>query len=183
LLVFGLSRPAVRLGRAAAGILALEVVFLGVYVVPLLAPPSAPYAGHHFASLTRAIAERSRPSDRLFVWGWAPEVYSLTRLTPASQLVISMYVVDDTLPRPTTSAIDPRYEKQLMDELRASEPRFIVDASSRSWTMVASGDPWIYALERYPEFELNRYLERHYRAVGRFDGSVLYERDSNDALR
>jgi hypothetical protein len=94
-----------------------------------------------------------------------------------------MYLVNDTRPRPATSAIDPRYETQLMDELRAVEPRFIVDASSRSWTMVASGDPWLYRLDRYPDFALNRYLASDYRSVGRFDGSVLYERQTHTPLR
>ena len=49
--------------------------------------------------------------------------------------------------------------------------------------MVASGDPWLYTLERYPDFALNRYLVRHYRTVGRFDESVLYERRSETPLR
>jgi len=176
LLLYGLSRPSVRLASAVGGVLALEVLFLGVNARTLLGPRSAPYPGHDFVAVTRAITERSQPTDRLFVWGWAPEVYSLTRLTPASQFVISMYLVNDTRPQPTISAIDPGYEKQLLDELRAVEPRFIVDASSRSWTMVASGDPWLYTLERYPDFALNRYLDRRYRSLGRFDNSVLYER-------
>jgi 4-amino-4-deoxy-L-arabinose transferase-like glycosyltransferase len=183
LLLYGLSRPSARLATAVAGILALEIVFLGVHVTTLMAPASAPYPRHDFRRLSRAIDERSQPTDRIFVWGWAPEVYSLTRLTPASQFVISMYLVNDTRPQPATSAIDPRYETQLMDELRAVEPRFIVDASSRSWTMVASGDPWLYRLDRYPDFALNRYLASHYRSVGRFDGSVLFERQTHTPLR
>lgn len=182
-LLYGLSRPSVRLATAVAGILALEVVFMGVHATTLMAPPSVPYPRHDFTALSREIAALSQPTDRLFVWGWAPEVYSLTRLTPASQFVISMYLVNDTRPQPTTSTIDPRYESQLMDELRAAEPRFIVDASSRSWTMVASGDPWLYTLDRYPDFALNHYLASHYRSVGRFGGSVLYERHSPTSLR
>jgi len=184
LLLYGLSRPAVRLSTAVAGILALEIIFLGAHAMTLTAPRSAPYPGKDFKILTQEILERSQPTDRLFVWGWAPEVYSLTRLTPASQFVISMYLVNDTRPEPVTFAIDPGYEGQLMDELRAVEPRFIVDASSRSWTMVASGDPSLYTLRRYPDFALNGYLASHYRRVGRFDGSVLYERnESATALR
>ena len=149
----------------------------------LTAPRSAPYPGKDFTTLTQEILGRSQPTDRLFVWGWAPEVYSLTRLTPASQFVNSMYLVNDTRPEPVTFAIDSGYEGQLMDELRAVEPRFIVDASSRSWTMVASGDPSLYSLRRYPDFALNGYLASHYRRVGRFDGSVLYERNSSPPLR
>lgn len=183
LLLYGLSRPSARLATAVGGILALEIVFLGVHASTLMTPPSAPYAGHDFRAVTRAIDERSEPADRLFVWGWAPEVYSLTRLTPASEFVISMYLVNDTGPEPQASAIDPDYERQLMDELNAVEPRFIVDASSRSWTMVASGDPWLYTLQRYPDFALNRYLASHYRRVGRFDGSALYERHPGTPLR
>jgi hypothetical protein len=182
LVLYGMSRPSVRGAAAVGGILALEIVFLGVHTRTLMTPPSAPYRGHDFRAVTREISERSEPTDRLFVWGWAPEVYSLTRLTPASQFVISMYLVNDTRPQSTTSAIDPGYEKLLLDELDAVEPRFIVDASSHSWTMVASGDPWLYTLERYPDFALNRYLARHYRTVGRFDESVLYERRSQRLL-
>jgi 4-amino-4-deoxy-L-arabinose transferase-like glycosyltransferase len=176
LVLYGLSRPRLRLAAAVAAVLGVEIVFLGVWAIPLLDPPSAPYAGHRFTELSADLIARSRADDRLFVWGWAPEIYSLTRLTPGSQFTISMYLVNDTRSDPQLAEIDPRYERRLMRELHATQPRFIVDASRRSWTMALSGEPWLYDLTRYPEFELNRYLNRHYRPVARHDGCVVYER-------
>ncbi|HXV77350.1 MAG TPA: glycosyltransferase family 39 protein [Candidatus Polarisedimenticolaceae bacterium] len=176
LIAFGLSRPRRRLAPSVAAILAVEIALVGWGASGMLYPASAPGPGKRFARLSAVLGERSAAGDRLYVWGWAPEIYSLTRLTPSSQFVVSMYLVDDTRPEPTDSAIDRRYERMLMEELRSTPPRFIVDASRRSWTMVESGDPWLYDLDRYPGFELSGYLDRHYRAVGRFDGCVLYER-------
>ncbi len=176
LAVFALSRPRTRLPLTLGVWIGVEVVFVGLATIGLLHPPSAPDPDHRYREISAALYQRSHPGDRLFVWGWAPEIYSLTQLTPASQFTVSTYLVDDTGPSTEASFIDPGYERLLMDELRVATPRFVVDASRRSWTMARAGDASAYDLERYPAFELNRYLERHYHAVGAFGGCVLYER-------
>ena len=46
--------------------------------------------------------------------------------------------------------------------------------------MVAGGDPWLYRLDQYPDFELVKLLGEHYRRVGRFDGCDLFLRSGED---
>ena len=42
--------------------------------------------------------------------------------------------------------------------------------------MVQSGEPWLYRLSNYPDFELVSLLRDEYRQVGTYDGCDLYLR-------
>jgi hypothetical protein len=120
------------------------------------------------------LQQNAGPEDRLFVWGWLPEIYSLTRLEAASHLTVTQFVVNDALAERQRPVINPEFADYLMRDLRARKPRFIVDASRRSWTMLDSGDPWIYDLQLYPEFEMVEMLRLEYEPVGEFDGCRVY---------
>ncbi len=138
--------------------------------------PSLPYHPGGFARLNGEIQSRAEPGDRLFVWGWLPELYTLTRLEAASRFSISQFVVGDLGAARFEPRIDPLHGERLMRDLEARRPRFIVDAWRSSWTMQGSGDPWLYDLRLYPDFELVALLREGYRHVGTFDGCLLYVR-------
>ena len=63
-----------------------------------------------------------------------------------------------------------------MEDLRKRRPAFIVDAAERSWTLLADGDPRLYRLKNYPDFEFRAMLEQEYRFVGTFNGCALHVR-------
>jgi hypothetical protein len=84
--------------------------------------------------------------------------------------------VNDYTPYPEQPTLNRPLAHMLMEDLRDRRPRFIVDAADRSWTLAASGDPWLYRLDRYPRFELLSYLESDYRLAGRFDDCDVYVR-------
>lgn len=166
-------RPLERAPHVAALGLALHVLL--VVAIQQSVPTPRPM-GHHpyrFDELVAWLGRESRPGDRLFVWGWAPEIYALTRLEAASRLVTSEYVVRDFPAAVGRPNIDPAWAERMMSDLRTREPRFIVDAGERSWT---STDARFYRLELYPGFELVELLARHYVARARVDGCVIYER-------
>ena len=139
-------------------------------------PASFPYHPGGFPRLVAALGERAAPGDRLFVWGWLPELYTLSRLEAASRFGIAQFVVRDFGSAPFEPQIDSRYGDQLMRDLRDRHPQFIADAWRRSWTMQGSEDPWPYDLRLYPDFELLTFLRDDYLKVGTFDGCDLYAR-------
>jgi hypothetical protein len=176
LLVWAALRLRKRTALAAAGLLVLEIGLLVVLGQARPAPSSTPHHPRGFDALVRYIQANAQAEDRIFVWGWLPEIYSLTRLESASHLTVCQYVVNDTLAEQTQPAIQGELSEMLMRDLRARQPRFIVDASRRSWTMLESGNPWIYDLRRYPEFELVEMLRTEYVPAGTFDGCAVYLR-------
>ncbi|MCP3978243.1 MAG: hypothetical protein GY716_02770 [bacterium] len=136
-------------------------------------------SGRHFEALVDRIGAEADAGDRLFVWGWAPEIYTHTRQESASHVAVSQYVVGDiAVLDDRRSTLQPEYAAELMRDLRERRPRYIVDAARRSWTLQAGDDPWIYDLERYPQFELVSMLESEYEEVGEFDGCRLHRRRS-----
>jgi hypothetical protein len=174
LLIFGLVRPLRRAPAVAAGLICLEIGLLVLFGQFRETPRSLPHHRQGFDSLVQYLQRNAAPDDRLFVWGWTPEIYSLTRLEAASHLTICQYVVNDTVAEQSQPAIDTQLADELMRNLRSREPRFIVDAAQRSWTILESAQPWIYDLSLYPEFELTSLLEERYENVGSFDGCELY---------
>jgi len=173
LLLWLMLRPLARAPRVATAGLALHVLLLVAIQQTSPTPRSMSHNPYTFDELAAWLRRASRPGDRLFVWGWAPEIYSLTRLEAASRLVTSEYVVRDFPAAQGRPSIDPAWAERMMRDLREREPRFIVDAAERSWT---STDARFYRLELYPGFELAELLARRYVARARLDGCVVYER-------
>jgi hypothetical protein len=127
----------------------------------------------HTASLCRAMDALRQDGDEIFVWGWQTRIYPATRMVPASQFVSTARVVRDFsrnqyLPEliPATSEMH-----QLLKELDANRPRFLVDASRRTYSL---SDPRIYDMKRHSEMQ--RWVKSNYQIEGSFDDFVLYVR-------
>lgn len=173
ILVFGTLKPRARLGIVAAALVVLETGLL-VYQQQRAETPSSMYLNpYRYDSLAGFLRTSGDEGDRLFVWGWAPEIYTLTRLESATAVTTCEYVVNDFLGAPRPGSIDPAWSGLLMRQLRERMPRFIVDASARSWSSTA---PSIYRLARYPDFEFTDFLRANYEPFGRFDGCEVYVR-------
>jgi hypothetical protein len=170
-------RPRRNVPAAVVMLLCLEAVGLVIGSLALTNPPSFPYHRDRLGALAARMELLRRPGDRLFVWGWLPELYSLTRLEPASHFSITQYVVNDYQAVQAEPELDDYFANQLMRDLERRPPRFIVDAWRRSWTMERNGDPARYRLDLYPQFGLRAFLAEHYERVGLFDGCELYVRE------
>ncbi len=170
-------RPSRLIPAVVVAMLWMESAALILQSQPLKRPDSLPFHSRGYAELVDRIDTLREDGDRLFVWGWAPEIYSLTRLEAASHFSICQYVVNDYSVAAVEPTLDPFFAGMVMSDLESRRPRFIVDAWRRSWTMNGSNDPRLYNLELYPEFELREFLESRYRRAGSFDGCDLYVRD------
>lgn len=169
-------RPARLIPAVVVAMLWLETGALVIQSQSLKRPVSLPFHSHGYSELVERIDSQRGKGDSLFVWGWAPEIYSLTAMEAASHFSITQYVVNDYRIDPSEPELDGVFADMLMDDLKLRRPRFIVDAWRRSWTMEASNDPWIYRLDLYPQFELAAFLEENYSPAGRYDDCDLYVR-------
>ncbi len=163
--------PGLPLRRPLGAVLSVAVALLVVQSHRL--KPLTPFWFSRVPRLVQEIRARHSPSDRLFVWGWAPGIYSLTRVEAASEITLPQVVVSDYSRTPVRPTIEPRYAAILMRDLRERTPRFIVDAGAVGITL-ADGGPDRYRLGQYPDFELNRLLQERYELVGRFNRCKLY---------
>lgn len=129
--------------------------------------------------LANYIREHSTPADRIFVWGFHADIYLNSDRKPASRYLFGTFItgmIPWTNSAPgidTTYAIVPGTMDNLLRDLAARTPLFIVDCSAgpnRSWQK--------YPLEKFPA--LHQYVRANYRLVepARFQlqGYRLYER-------
>lgn len=125
------------------------------------------------------IREHTKPADRIFVWGYHPDIYLYTNRRPASRFLYASFITGlipwtNTAPeRDTGYAIVPGAMDQLLQDLASQPPVFIVDCSAgpnRYWQK--------YPLEKFPA--LRDYIRHHYRVVeaGQFvpQGFRLFQR-------
>jgi hypothetical protein len=178
LALHALTRPVQARPLRVAGLaMALLVVLQTALVVGreqfAPRPASMSHNAYKYVELTEYFKREAASSDRLFVWGWAPEIYSLARLEAASHITFCQYVVNDIPGFPDRPSINEEWARMLMDELETTKPRFIVDASRATWFET---EAWIYDLRNYPEFELNTLLETKYREIARVDDCPIWER-------
>jgi hypothetical protein len=168
------ARPARVTGLVVALLIVLQTVFVAGYEQLAPRPASMSHNGYKYVELTEYFKREAGAGDRLFVWGWAPEIYSLSRLEAASHITFCQYVVNDIPGFPDRPSINEEWARMLMDELEATKPRFIVDASRATWFET---EAWIYDLRNYPEFELNTLLDTEYREIARVDDCTIWERE------
>ncbi len=125
------------------------------------------------------IREHSTAQDRIFVWGYHPDIYLFSGRTAAARFLYCSFQTGlvpwtNVAPeRDTGYAIVPGAMETLLADLQKSPPHFIVDCSAgpnRHWQK--------YPLERFPA--LRDYIQSHYQAVesGQFvpQGFRLFQR-------
>lgn len=108
------------------------------------------------------IRENSTPDDRIFVWGFHPDIYLFSDRRPASRYVITSFVTGlipwtNTAPdRDTAYAAVPGAMDAVLHDLVTRPPLFIVDCSAgpnRHWQK--------YPLAAYPA--LHAFVQERYR--------------------
>lgn len=155
----------------------LVLVQLGRGVLVFRSAPALPVDPS--IQVSAYIREHSAPTDRIFVWGYHPDIYLFADRKPASRFVYASFVTGlvpwtNTAPeRDTAYAIVPAAMDILLQELAAARPAFIVDCSAgpnRHWQK--------YPLEKFPR--LHDFIRRNYQVVeaGQFvpQGFRLFQR-------
>lgn len=110
------------------------------------------------------IRSHSDPDDRVFVWGYHPDIYFFSDRRPASRFLYASFLTG-LIPwtnvdpgRDTRYAIVPGAMDDLLADLEKFQPQFIVDCSAgpnRHWNK--------YPPDNFPRF--NAYLQTRYRPV------------------
>jgi hypothetical protein len=133
-----------------------------------------------FQKTVSYIKTASRPSDKIFVWGFLPEIYVKTGLRPASRFLYCHYLtgfmplINEDPGIDTADKISPGAWDELMADLQKNKPRFIVDTTVGGWNSYGK-----YPVEKYDR--LKKFLEAHYEVDRSFQDSgkpklILYRR-------
>lgn len=117
-------------------------------------------AFHQDPQVAVYIRDQSEPTDRLFVWGFAPEFYLYTQRRPATRYVycnvLTGLIPWENLGRPSTEyAVVPGTREQLMQDLQKHPPAFVLDTSPADYNSYGK-----YPLNQYPD--LFRWLQANY---------------------
>jgi 4-amino-4-deoxy-L-arabinose transferase-like glycosyltransferase len=153
------ARPLAR----AAGVLLLAAIVYGAGAAAVAARqrtlPEDPSV-----RISAYIREHSAATDRIFVWGYHPDIYLYADRRPASRFLYGSFLSGlipwtNTAPeRDTRYAIVPGAMETLLQELTARPPVFIVDCSAgpnRFWQK--------YPLEKFPA--LRGFIARRYQVT------------------
>ena len=113
------------------------------------------------------IAENTDPGDTIFIWGFEPSIYDRSFRRPASRYI---YNVPQRIEK-----LKDEYRKELMDDLRESEPAVIIVEKKDVF-------PWVTGnlkdsrteLEEFPE--LRHLLDGAYEKVVEIEDLTLYAR-------
>lgn len=149
-----------RFKQGLAGAI-LILVNYAVIFTPLKAREFSPPGPDAALRIAAWIKEQTTAEDRIFVWGFNPDIYRYTDRLPASRFV---YCTFQTGLIPWTNidpAIDTSYAivqgamDTLLEDLRANRPRFFVDSSAGPHRHFGK-----YPLRLFPA--LNDWLNQNY---------------------
>lgn len=101
-------RRLVRVGWVAWTLLWVAIVFAYSFRVHAL---SGHLRGSDWAAAAQYLRESARPGETLFVWGYCPQMYTLSGLRPATRFVTSDYLTGRT-PKSAGLEYDPRASMQ-----------------------------------------------------------------------
>lgn len=146
---------------AAAVVLAVVLATLGSSALRVRATTAPPDVCREVSQYMR---DHSGPADRVFAWGFQPEVYLFSNRRPASRFLYASFVTgfipwsNGEPGRDTAYAIVPGALDSLLEDLRRHRPAFIVDCSAgpnRCWDK--------YPFSHYPR--LAAYVNEYYEVV------------------
>src|SRR5215813_9969294 len=126
----------------------------------------------NFSPVVQQIVKETRPSDRIFVWGSTPEIYSFSDRRMATRFVSCTHLVGAYASRPHEvrdkgQTVIPESWKMFKADWEAHPPELIIDMST--------ADPFwaTHPMTRYPA--LRSFLGQ-YRVESVIDGKTIYRR-------
>ncbi|MGZ4801070.1 MAG: ArnT family glycosyltransferase [Acidimicrobiia bacterium] len=162
------GRRAAKATAVFAAVVAVGFSLLGFWVRPWSDDPK-------YQVVSRYLDVHTSVTDRIFVWGHMPEIYWASDRRPASRFITSGFPVGDWGSRPegdaSTNVPTPGAFALMMDELRASHPRYVLDT-----TPAAFRGSQYSPMSKFPE--LRRFVDSNYEYVRTIDGIAIYERRS-----
>lgn len=120
-----------------------------------------PFIPEELQVLSEYIKKNSREDEKIFVWGFVPELYALTDRLPASRYIYCNYLtgfipwVNCSRSLDTSYAIVPGAWDIFMREMHKNKPIYIIDTSLANYRCYAKYPP-----EKFKE--LASFLEKNY---------------------
>ncbi len=129
-------RHAGQTGRWRAGQIAVALTLLSVILPTLAWQRKLDTSDGYSAEVGRLVQAHTRPTDRIFVWGYIPEMHVYARRLPSTRYFYTNWVTGlipwtniDWL-KDTTYAIIPGAPETLQRDLERHPPAVIVDSGS-----------------------------------------------------
>jgi hypothetical protein len=119
----------------AAGFFAVATVFEGSTGTLLVPSPD-------YREASRYVRERTRPDDRIFVWGWFPALYVGADRCPSTRFVYTHVLAGAQASGGERNHNVPEGWDMLMHDLEAAPPAYILDTSPGDYN-------YAYPPERY----------------------------------
>jgi hypothetical protein len=126
----------------------------------------------HFLPVVQQIVTKTRPNDRIFIWGTEPQLYSFSGRRMATRFVSCTHLVGAYASRPREvrdkgDSVIPESWAMFQADWEAHPPALIIDMSTV--------DPFwsAHPMTRYPV--LRSYLPGYY-VAGVIDGETIYRR-------
>lgn len=156
------------------------------------------YVDHRYPALALPVIKHSQPDERIFVWGYIPELYFYAHRLPATRYIYTNFVTG-LLPwtniDPLTDvsyAIVPDAPKHLANEFRTNLPALVVDTRSEReysrFPIARQNDIWPLIVAHYAEVALPEVPTNSVRYFRRLDPTtpdsqdVSWTRDSRLTL-
>jgi 4-amino-4-deoxy-L-arabinose transferase-like glycosyltransferase len=126
--------------------------------------------------LAAFVQAQSSAGEQLFVWGHAPQIYSLAQRRPGTRFLTAAAPIGGFDPSHLLPGFDARAHRSVRDlealvaDLEAHRVELLVDTAPghiHDWDKLP--------LDQFPE--LDGYLKDHYRIVGTAAGALLYRRN------
>jgi hypothetical protein len=117
----------------------------------------------------RYLRDQSEPRDGVFIWGTAPMIYLLAQRNPPTRFVSNLGLLSLWTP--------PAWREELMRDLEAAPPRYIIVAHADAAPMVnlTRLDSAAYLEQRFPA--LRAFIFAHYQKVDDYRDFTIYGYD------
>ena len=128
-----------RIRIVAVALIALAVVVsVAIAFANDVVWPRSAWHHEHYRAVGTYVREHSQPDDRLFVWGNSPEIYLYARRRMATRYMSANYQTgrvwgtpaNEIGGRPDDGRVPPQSWTNLMNDLTAHPPVYIVDAAA-----------------------------------------------------
>ena len=163
-------RPA-RAWNVAIALFAGAFMLMDALVDPLTLRPCWLRPRHDYAALARAIDARTRPDERIFVWGNAPAVYVLADRLPATRFVGFLRGLHRSEHESPAAAWDagPEVWPLVAEDFARHPPALVVDTASGDYREFGA-----YPLARFPA--LHALVAAGWERAGEVEGAMLHRR-------
>ena len=146
------------------------VVLLGILpMVHVSISRDNPYGelgGGRYAGMSELIDEaisnaKPQAEDRIAIWGWVPEVYVLSQLTPATPFVSGQATASDGC------LVQGWYRARFLECIVQERPRFFLDAVAPG----AQGYGYLISIPHESDQALAAWIRSHYRIIAEIHGT------------